>query len=234
MQTGSSQHLDTRPARAGWIAPRCVVCALAPGSPLCEGCERDFFAREAVRCERCAIRLGNAWTGCCGHCLAEPPHFDATTALADYVAPVSGMIAALKFGARLDLAEAFARLLAAREPGPVADLVVAVPLSFERESARGFNQSLEIARRFARLTGATMAERTLLRVRHTPPQQSLAREARRRNVRGAFGVSGDVRGARLIVVDDVMTTGSTLNEIADTLKRAGAARVVNRVVARTP
>jgi predicted amidophosphoribosyltransferase len=71
-------------------------------------------------------------------------------------------------------------------------------------------------------------------VRHTPPQQSLAREARRRNVRGAFGVSGDVRGARLVVVDDVMTTGSTLNEIADTLKRAGAARVVNRVVARTP
>jgi ComF family protein len=144
------------------------------------------------------------------------------------------MIAALKFGARLDLAEAFARLLAAREPGPVADLVVAVPLSFERESERGFNQSLEIARRFARLTGATMAERTLLRARHTPPQQSLARDARRRNVRGAFGVSGDVRGARLIVVDDVMTTGSTLNEIADTLKRAGAARVVNRVVARTP
>jgi ComF family protein len=234
MQTRSFQHLDAWPARTGWIAPRCVVCALAPGSPLCDGCERDFFAREAVRCDRCAIRLGNAWTDCCGHCLAEPPHFDTTTALADYVAPVSGMIAALKFGARLDLAEAFARLLAAREPRPGADLVVAVPLSFERESERGFNQSLEIARRFARLTGATMAERTLLRVRHTPPQQSLARGARRRNVRGAFGVSGDVRGARLVVVDDVMTTGSTLNEIADTLKRAGAARVVNRVVARTP
>ncbi len=144
------------------------------------------------------------------------------------------MIAALKFSARLDLAEAFARLLAARESGPVTDLIVAVPLSFERESTRGFNQSLEIARCYARLTGATMAERTLLKVRHTPPQQSLARDARRRNVRGAFGVSGDVRGARLTVVDDVMTTGSTLNEIADMLKRAGAARVVNRVVARTP
>ena len=114
------------------------------------------------------------------------------------------------------------------------DLIVPVPLSFERESTRGFNQSLEIARRYARLTGATMAERTLLQVRHTPPQQSLARDARRRNVRGAFGVSGDVRGTRITVVDDVMTTGSTLDEIADTLKRAGAARVVNRVVARTP
>jgi ComF family protein len=144
------------------------------------------------------------------------------------------MMAALKFSARLDLADAFARLLAAREPGPAADLIVAVPLSFERESARGFNQSLEIARRYARLTSTPMAERTLLRVRHTPPQQSLARDARRRNVRGAFGVSGDVHGARLTVVDDVMTTGSTLNGIADTLKRAGAACVVNRVIALTP
>jgi ComF family protein len=144
------------------------------------------------------------------------------------------MIAALKFSARLDLADAFARLLAAREPGPVADLIVPVPLSFERESTRGFNQSLEIARRYARLTGATLAEGTLLKVRHTPPQQSLARDARQRNVRGAFSVSGDVRGRRITVVDDVMTTGSTLDEIADTLKRAGAVRVVNRVVARTP
>jgi ComF family protein len=144
------------------------------------------------------------------------------------------MIAALKFSARLDLAEAFARLMAARLHGPKADLIVAVPLSFERESARGFNQSLEIARRYARITGGTLAERTLLRVRDTPPQQTLARDARRRNVRGAFGVSADVKGTRITVIDDVMTTGSTLDEIADTLKRAGAANVVNRVVARTP
>ena len=113
MQPGSSRHFGVRPTRAGWIAPRCVVCALVPGSPLCEGCERDFFAPDAPRCERCAIRLGSASTGWCGQCLAQPPHFDATATLADYVAPVSGMIAALKFSARLDLAEAFARLLAA-------------------------------------------------------------------------------------------------------------------------
>jgi ComF family protein len=144
------------------------------------------------------------------------------------------MIAAMKFRARIDLADCFACLLAARETGPTADLVLAVPLSFERESARGFNQSLEIARRYARLTGARLAERSLLRVRDTPPQQSLAREQRRRNVAGAFAVAGDVRGLGIVVIDDVMTTGSTLAEIAATLKRAGAASVVNRVVARTP
>jgi ComF family protein len=142
------------------------------------------------------------------------------------------MVAALKFGGRLDLADTFASLLAARESSR-ADLVLAVPLSFERESERGFNQSLEIARRYARLTGTRLAERTLLRATHAPPQQSLARDARLRNVRGAFRLNGELRSKCVAVIDDVMTTGATLNEIARVLKDAGAAQVVNRVVART-
>jgi ComF family protein len=221
------------PPRAAWLAPRCVVCALEPGAPLCAGCERDFFPADAIRCSRCALRLAAPSAGQCGPCLREPPHFDATLALADYVAPVAGMVAALKFGARVDLAEAFAQLLAARESAR-SDLVLAVPLSFERESERGFNQSLEIARRYARLTGSQLAERALLKVRHTVPQQSLARDARRRNVRGAFSVSGEMHGRHVAVIDDVMTTGSTLDEIARVLKNAGAVQVINRVVARTP
>lgn len=217
----------------GYWRPRCAVCLLEPGTPLCAGCERDFFAADAPRCVRCAIRV-NAAERTCGQCLAQPPPFDATVALADYAMPVAGMIAAMKFRARIDLADCFARLLAARETSPAADLVLAVPLSFERERARGFNQSLEIARRYARLTGSRLAERSLLRVRDTPPQQSLAREQRRRNVAGAFAVAGDVNGLGIVVIDDVMTTGSTLGEIAATLKRAGAASVANRIVARTP
>jgi len=171
----------------------------------------------------------------CGHCIAQPPAFDATRALADYVAPVSGMVGALKFAARLDLADVFARLFAAREPSPrEADLVIAIPLSHKRESERGFNQSREIARGYARLINLPLRDGVLLRTVHAAPQQSLARDARQRNVRGAFAVAGDVRGQRVAVVDDVMTTGSTLEEVAAVLKRAGAVRVVNRVVARTP
>jgi ComF family protein len=143
------------------------------------------------------------------------------------------MVAALKFSARLDLADAFARLLAARE-SLRPDVVIAVPLSFERESERGFNQSLEIGRAYARLTGVPLAERALLKVRHTAPQQSLARDTRRSNVRDACSATGEVRDRLVAIVDDVMTTGSTLDEIARVLKRAGAAQVVNRVVARTP
>jgi ComF family protein len=171
----------------------------------------------------------------CGRCIARAPSFDSTLALADYVSPVSGMVGALKFSARLDLADVFGRLLATREPpSREADLVLAVPLSHERESERGFNQSREIARRYARLTGVPLRDGILLRVRHTAPQQSLAREARQHNVRGAFAVTGDVQGQRVVVVDDVMTTGSTLDEIASVLKRAGAVQVMNRIVARTP
>lgn len=171
----------------------------------------------------------------CGRCIAGPPAFDATQALADYVAPVSGMVGALKFAARLDLADVFARLLAAREPLPrEADVIIAVPLSHERETERGFNQSREIARRLARLVGLPLRDGILLRTVHAAPQQSLARDARERNVRGAFALAGEVRGQRVAVVDDVMTTGSTLDEVAAVLKRGGAVRVVNRVVARTP
>ncbi len=171
----------------------------------------------------------------CGHCIARAPSFDSTLTLADYVTPVSGMVGALKFSARLDLADVFGRLLATREPlAGEADLVLAVPLSHERESERGFNQSREIARCYARLTGIPLRDGILMRVRHTAPQQTLARDARQRNVRGAFAVAGEVRGQRVVVVDDVMTTGSTLDEVASVLKRAGAARVINRIVARTP
>jgi len=217
-----------------WFAPRCAVCALGTGTPVCAGCEADFFSPQTPRCRRCAIRLASGGE-VCGQCLAQPPRFDATSALSDYVAPVAGMVGALKFSARLDLADVFARLLAEREAGRgSADVVLAVPLSHERERERGFNQSREIGRRFAGHVGLPFADGLLLRVRHSAPQQSLTREARRRNVKGAFAVAGDLRGRRALVIDDVMTTGSTLDEIAGALKRAGAACVFNRVVARTP
>jgi predicted amidophosphoribosyltransferase len=99
---------------------------------------------------------------------------------------------------------------------------------------RGFNQSLQIARAFCRRTGAALAPDLVRRVRHTPPQQALALDARKRNIRGAFRIAGNVRGREVLVFDDVMTSGSTMDEIARLLVAAGAARVHAAVVARTP
>lgn len=168
--------------------------------------------------------------------MRQPPHFDATLALGDYSPPLDGMIAALKFGGRLPLAVVFGRLLARKaQQCDLADgLVVSVPLAFERHAERGFNQAQEIARRVAQELALDTAADAVLRIRHSAPQQTLALEARRRNVRGAFVVRTPVAERHVLVVDDVMTTGSTLNEVARVLKRAGAARVTNLVVARTP
>jgi len=172
----------------------------------------------------------------CGHCLRSPPNFDATIALADYAPPVDRMVAALKFGGRLPLADAFGTLLA-RAAHPLlreADAICPVPLSFERQAERGFNQAREIARRVAAACDRPLRADILLRTRHTAAQMDLALADRRRNVRGAFVARGDLAGMRLVAIDDVMTTGATLDEIAAALKGAGAARVTNLVVARTP
>ena len=219
------------------LAPRCVVCDFEEGDPLCRGCAEDYFATDAPRCASCALRLPAArGDDRCGSCLRAPPRYDGTVALADYAPPVDRMIAALKFGGRLPLAGAFGSLLA-RAAAPVlhdADALCPVPLAFERQSERGFNQSQEIARRVAADSGRPLRSDILLRTRHTSAQMDLALDERRRNVRGAFVARGDLRGMRVAVVDDVMTTGATLDEVAAALKAAGAARVTNLVVARTP
>lgn len=212
--------------------PACAVCSLSPG-PICVDCEADFFPAGRRRCGLCAIRLhGDDLV--CGRCLASPPSFHRATALADYAPPVDAMVMALKFKARLELAAVFGDLLAHRIAVTGNALVVPVPLAFERQSERGFNQSLQIARALCRTSGARLGADVVRRIRHAPPQQTLALDARRRNVRGAFEVTGDVRDRDVLVVDDVMTSGSTMDEIARLLASAGAARVHALVVARTP
>lgn len=214
------------------LRPSCAVCSLAPG-PVCAECEADFFPASLPRCAMCAIPV-HGKDIVCGRCLASPPHFVRTTALADYAPPVDGMVTALKFAARLDLAAVFGRLLARRARVDEDALVVPVPLAFERLSERGYNQSMQIARTYCDCTGACLGSDTVRRTRHTPPQQVLALEDRRRNVRGAFIASSGVAGRTVLVVDDVMTSGSTMDEIARVLVAAGAARVHALVVARTP
>lgn len=217
---------------AHMLRPACAVCALAPG-PVCAGCREDYFPVGRRRCAVCAIPLHGA-DAACGRCLASPPGFHRTTALADYAPPVDGMVTALKFGARLDLAAVFGELLAERVDDAADAVVIPVPLAFERMSERGFNQSLQIARAFCRASGRRLATHLVRRVRHTPPQQALALDERRRNIRGAFEAMSRADDASVMVVDDVMTSGSTIDELARVLRAAGAVRVHALVVARTP
>lgn len=170
----------------------------------------------------------------CGACLSHPPAFDATRSAFRYALPVDRLVQALKFGHQLALAQFLAESLresAANSPIPV-DLALALPLSESRLRQRGFNQALEIARPLARACGWSLSAWGYRRIIDTTPQTSLPWKARQRNVRGAFECDLDLTGMSVVVIDDVMTTGATLNEFARVLKQHGAARVTNLVAAR--
>jgi len=170
----------------------------------------------------------------CGRCLTRPPHFAATYALADYAPPVDAMVAALKFHNRLDLGRAFGLLLAERVGAWRGDAVIALPLALPRLRERGFNQSHEIARALAARLRRPLLRNALVRTRHCASQQGLPLAQRQVNVRGAFLAGPEAAGMHLLLVDDVLTSGSTLDEAAAALCRAGALSVINCVVARTP
>ncbi|MDD2988744.1 MAG: phosphoribosyltransferase family protein [Zoogloea sp.] len=151
----------------------------------------------------------------------------------DYGFPLDRLVQALKYGHRLSVSRLFVELLAA-QPMPEADLVIPMPLHAARLRTRGFNQAAELARPLARRWGLPVVLDGVVRDVDTAPQAGLPWKARAANVRGAFRVTAGVEGLRVVVVDDVMTTGATLAELARSLKGAGAVSVENRVLARTP
>lgn len=231
-------------ARLSSAVPNCcALCGGAGDDALCDGCRRQFFSLQRRRCAQCAAALPQATAASvCGQCLRHPPAFDATIAAVDYAPPADQLVLALKFGNRLALAPLFARMLrdaALRTPGlALPTQLTAVPLGSQRLMERGFNQALEIARPMSRALGVGLDATLVARMRDTRAQTLLHPDERRRNIRNAFIVPHHaierVRGRHVGVVDDVLTTGETLNELAATLKRFGAARVTNFVFARTP
>jgi ComF family protein len=195
---------------------------------LCAACDADLPRLAGPRCPRCALDSPRGEP--CGRCLSEAPHYDATVAALAYELPADALVHALKFRGELALASLLGELLLRKIENLEIDCVMPVPLSAARLRQRGYNHAAEIARHLARgKLDLALCERT----RDTPPQMDLPFDARRRNVRGAFRCTRALAGQCVAVVDDVMTTGATLNEVAAVLKTAGAARVVNWVVART-
>ena len=210
----------------------CYLCRGAADGPLCVECDADLPRLPNPRCPSCALASSSG--AVCGRCLAAAPAYDGTIAALAYEFPADVLVQALKFRSELALAPLLAGLLVSQLPrGVRVDHILPVPLSAARLRERGFNQALEIARHVAAATGCKLAPTLAERSRDTPAQIDLPHAERARNVRGAFRCTQSVAGAEVAVLDDVMTTGATLEELAATLKRAGAARVVNWVVART-
>ena len=170
----------------------------------------------------------------CGACLRQPPLFDGALASCTYAYPIDRLVQTFKYTGQLAVAPLLADLLLREvRVDPLPDLVIPMPLSAERLRERGFNQALEIAKPIAAELGVALGVETCRRVQHTPPQSVLAWEDRAKNIAGAFVCMEDVSGRSVAVVDDVLTTGATMNEIARVLRKRGAVRVVGWVAART-
>jgi len=213
----------------------CALCAARTArSALCDPCMNALPALGPA-CPQCASPATSATI--CGACLKQPPRFSSTIAGGAYAYPLDRLVLALKYGHRLSLANPLGHKLAAaveRSLGSATrpDAVIALPLAPARQRERGFNQSIEIARVVARRTAVAL-EGGLVRTGNGAAQASLPWAQRRRNVRGAFACTRSFGGRHVAIVDDVMTTGATLESAATALLEAGAVRVDAWVVART-
>ena len=208
----------------------CLLCGAASHDILCPDCEADLPRLPDKRCPRCALPTPLGET--CGRCLSDPPHFDETHAVFRYGFPVDKLIQSFKYGHRLALGAYFGRCLVDLARGLDADCIAPLPLHPSRLRERGFNQALELARPVAAALGRPLAPTLCRRVRDTPAQADLPWKARQTNIHNAFRCDSDLAGQRILLIDDVMTTGASLDECARTLKRQGAASVGLLVLAR--
>ena len=219
------------------LPARCTVCHAWPSQVVCNACVARF-AQPVPRCATCALPVP-AGIQQCGACLKDPPPLDACLAAVAYDWPWADCVTQFKFGARPDWAGTLATVVRRTpwvEPAlEQAELVLPMPLARERLAERGYNQALLLARHLAPdKTDAAL----LLRTRHTAAQSELKRAERLRNVQGAFAVeplrAHELRRRRVVLVDDVMTTGASLHAAAMALRQAGAAHITALVLARTP
>ncbi len=230
---------------AGRLLPvRCLLCAAAAdasGSALCAGCREDL-ADNRPCCPSCAEPLQQP-EPLCGRCLRRQPPFDDAYAPFLYAWPLDGLVTRFKFGGDLAAGRCLAQLFTERakhDALAIPAVLVPVPLHVQRLRRRGYDQALELARDIGRALAMPVATRVLRRLRATDAQTELSLRDRRRNVRGAFAVDAGAlakiptdRGA-IALLDDVMTSGSTLAECARVLRRAGCREIRVWAIARAP
>ena len=214
-------------------AQPCVLCgSMSHDGQWCAACDAALPYLDAPRCPVCALPTPRGEV--CGHCLGEPQLFSRTTAVFGYSFPLDKLVQAMKYREQLALANAFAEKLALRiGETDLPDCIIPMPLHPAKLRERGFNQSLLLAATLARKLDIDLLSNTCQRVRDTPPQSALPWKERRKNVHNAFRCESDLTGKRVALVDDVMTTGASLNALAEAVQESNAGEVSAWVVART-
>jgi len=220
--------------------PTCVLCGASGcgGLDLCAGCLADL-PTDSRSCSRCALPLPaeGSPAALCGACQRRPPPFAVCHAAFRYEDPLPALVGGAKFRARLNLLRLLGQCSAItlrERNAQIPELLLPVPLHRSRLRERGYNQAQEVARILGRAFAIPVDARSCVRIRATVPQTGLEQKERRRNLRGAFRVLNPLDGVHVAIVDDVVTTGSTVSELARVLLKSGAGRVDVWAVARTP
>ncbi|MFC3393941.1 DNA utilization protein GntX [Brenneria rubrifaciens] len=229
------------------IAAHCWLCRLPlyhSQHGICSFCQRHLPPRPLC-CPRCGLPAADP-TRQCGRCLRRPPPWQAITFVGDYTPPFNTLLKLFKFHGKTELASVLARQIllawlsnhreyALRSTAPSCrpDVLVTVPLHRRRQWLRGFNQTELLARPLAYWLGCAYAPRAIRRLRQTRIQQTLSAGARRKNLRGAFVCPASLTGKQVVLLDDVVTTGSTAAEISRLLLAQGASRVEVWCLCRT-
>lgn len=211
----------------------CVLCGISSTQDFCKPCYDHLPRLPFHHCPTCLWPVPTAEL--CGACLTKPPAFTRTIAAVRYTFPIDALIHALKYQSNLAVAPILVDLLIEklRVIPEKPDAIIPMPLHPIRIRERGYNQAMELSRYLARRMGIPLLPESCNRIRHTPPQTELPWKDRRENIRKAFSCEIDLTGKHIAVVDDVMTTGATLNELAKILRQHGATAISNWVVART-
>lgn len=209
----------------------CLLCGNTGQQHIwCDACDAALPYLSGSRCPVCA--LPTLHSAICGGCLHNPPGFKRTVAVYNYAFPLDKLVLALKYGEKLHLAKQMGEKIA-KQITIIPDCLVAMPLHPTRLKERGFNQSLLLAMSIGRQLNLPVITFACQRVRNTPSQSNLPFKERSKNMRQAFSCIAAVEGRHVAIVDDVMTTGATMNELALALLRAGAIEVSAWAVART-
>jgi ComF family protein len=194
---------------------------------VCKACLNELPKHPKTSCPQCGLSSGGQL---CGSCISSPPDFDATHSVFLYDFPIDSMMQRYKYGSMLSLYAFVGQMLSEKVDMVSVDLIIPMPMHPARIKERGFNQALEIAKVFGK---EKLDYKSAVRQKLTPPQASLPLKQRVKNIKGAFAVRANLTGKRIAIVDDVMTTGASLNELAKSLKKAGASHVECWVIART-